>query len=37
MSKTSRDYEELLPAFARHEVKAVIVGAHAVAFHAKPR
>jgi hypothetical protein len=37
MSKTSRDYEELLAAFARHDVKAVIVGAHAVAFHAKPR
>ena len=37
MSKPSRDFEELFACFARHDVKAVIVGAHAVAFHAKPR
>jgi len=37
MSRVSRDFEELFEFFARREVKAVIVGAHAVAFHAKPR
>lgn len=33
----SRDYEELFACLRRHEVRALIVGAHAVAFHAKPR
>ncbi|MBI2393749.1 MAG: hypothetical protein HYV09_29525 [Deltaproteobacteria bacterium] len=31
------DYEELLAAFAVHGVRYLIVGAHAVAFHARPR
>lgn len=33
----SKDYTELFACFARHGVKALVVGAHAVAFHAKPR
>jgi glycine cleavage system aminomethyltransferase T len=35
--RTSRDFEELFACFRRHRVRALIVGAHAVAFHAKPR
>lgn len=37
MAKASKDFEELLVLFATHGVRFVIVGAHAVAFHAKPR
>ncbi|HVT44156.1 MAG TPA: hypothetical protein VMT00_07190 [Thermoanaerobaculia bacterium] len=33
----SRDYEELLESFNLHGVRYLIVGAHAVAFHARPR
>jgi hypothetical protein len=32
-----RDYEELLESFNAHGVRYLIVGAHAVAFHARPR
>ena len=37
MGGTTKDFEELFTLLATHGVKAVIVGAHAVAFHAKPR
>ena len=37
MVEPTKDFEELLAAFARHGVRSLIVGAHAVAFHAKPR
>jgi predicted nucleotidyltransferase len=37
MAKVTKDFEELLDAFLRHEVRFVIVGAHALAHHAKPR
>jgi hypothetical protein len=33
----SRDFTDFLAALAEHEVKALIIGAFAVAFHAKPR
>jgi hypothetical protein len=33
----SRDYEELLESFNAHGVRYLIVGAHAVAFYARPR
>ena len=36
MSAT-KDFEELFACFDRHSVRAMIVGAYAVAFHAKPR
>ena len=32
-----RDFEELLELFNRHRVRYCIVGAYAVAFHARPR
>jgi hypothetical protein len=32
-----KDFEELFECLHQREVKALIVGAHAVAFHAKPR
>lgn len=35
--KVNRDFEELFECLRRHRVKAVIIGAHALAFHAKPR
>lgn len=34
---STKDFEELLALLKRHGVKALIVGAHAVAFHSKPR
>ena len=37
MVRATKDFEELFAFFESHSVKAVIVGAHAVAFHAKPR
>jgi hypothetical protein len=37
MAKPTKDFEELLRFFDSHGAKAVIVGAHAVAYHAKPR
>lgn len=37
MADATKDFEELLVFLAKNEAKAVIVGAHAVAFHAKPR
>jgi hypothetical protein len=37
MADPAKDFEELLRFFVSHGAKAVIVGAHAVAFHAKPR
>lgn len=37
MAKATKDFEELLDAFLRHDVHFVIVGAHALAHHAKPR
>ncbi|MGH2372838.1 MAG: hypothetical protein ACRDIC_05095 [bacterium] len=33
----SRDYEEFIGALNDHGVRYLIVGAHAVAFHARPR
>ena len=33
----SRDYEELLASFNARSVRYLIIGAHAVAFHARPR
>jgi hypothetical protein len=33
----SKDFEELLACLNAHGVRALVVGAHAVAFHAKPR
>jgi len=33
----SRDYEEFIAALNAHGVRYLIVGAHAVAFHARPR
>ena len=33
----SKDFEELLACFNAQNVKALVVGAYAVAFHAKPR
>ena len=33
----TKDFEELLACFLRHGVRFVVVGAHAVAHHAKPR
>lgn len=33
----SQDYEEFLESCDRHEVRYLIVGAHAVAHHARPR
>jgi hypothetical protein len=37
VSVRSRDYEEFLESFHRNDVRYLIVGAHAVAFHARPR
>jgi hypothetical protein len=37
MAEVTKDFEELFRFFANHDVRSVIVGAHAVAFHAKPR
>lgn len=33
----SRDYEEFLESLNAHEARYLVVGAHAVAFHARPR
>ncbi len=33
----SRDYEEFIAALNDHEVRYLVIGAHAVAFHARPR
>ncbi len=33
----NRDFEELFECLTRRRVKALVVGAHAVAYHAKPR
>jgi hypothetical protein len=33
----TKDFEELLASFRRHGVRALIVGAHALAHHARPR
>ena len=33
----SRDYEEFIAALNAHGVRYLVVGAHAVAFHARPR
>lgn len=37
MAGTTKDFEELLAGFLRRDVRFVIVGAHALAHHAKPR
>jgi hypothetical protein len=37
MVEATRDFEELFALLKRHGVNALIVGAHAVAFYAKPR
>lgn len=37
MAKANRDFEELFECLRRREVRALVVGAHAVAFYAKPR
>lgn len=33
----SRDYEEFIAVFNAHGVRYLVIGAHAVAFHARPR
>lgn len=33
----NKDYEELFECLRHRKVRAIVVGAHAVAFHAKPR
>jgi hypothetical protein len=35
--KLQKDYEELLELFNKHKVRYCVVGAYAVAFHARPR
>lgn len=35
--KPTRDQADFLGCLVRHDVRALLVGAHAVAFHAKPR
>ena len=37
MAGATKDFEELLNVFLRRDVRFLIVGAHALAFHAKPR
>ena len=37
MADATKGFAELLACFRRHGVKSLVVGAHAVAFHAKPR
>jgi len=37
MAKSTKDFEELLECLTPHAVRFVVVGAHAVAHHAKPR
>ena len=37
MGEATKDFEELLAAFLHREVRFVVVGAHALALHAKPR
>ncbi len=37
MAESTKDFEELLECLIRHAVRFVVVGAHAVAYHAKPR
>ena len=37
MASPTKDFEELLKFFDSRGVRALIVGAHAVAYHAKPR
>jgi hypothetical protein len=37
MAEATKDFEELLSCLKRHQVRFVVVGAHAVAYHAKPR
>jgi len=37
MADATKDFEELLVCLKRHEARFVVVGAHAVAYHAKPR
>jgi hypothetical protein len=37
MGKPTKDFEELFSVFERREVRFVVVGAHALAHHAKPR
>lgn len=35
--KVNQDFSELLACLTRHGVRALVVGAHALAFHARPR
>lgn len=37
MVSATKDFEELLGCLIRHGVRFVVVGAHALAYHAKPR
>src|SRR5262245_7855347 len=37
MAEPQKDFEELLKFLRSRDAKAVIVGAHALAYHAKPR
>lgn len=37
MAKSTKDFEELLACLTHHDVRFVVVGAHAIAHHAKPR
>lgn len=37
MAESTKDFEELLECLTRHGVRFVVVGAHAIAHHAKPR
>lgn len=37
MAESTKDFEELFECLTRHGVRFVVVGAHALAHHAKPR
>lgn len=37
MARATKDFEDLLDVFLRNDVRFLIVGAHALAHHAKPR
>ena len=37
MGEATKDFEELFEDLKRHAVRFVVVGAHALAYHAKPR
>ncbi len=37
MAQRTKDFQELLAAFADHGVRAIVVGGYAYSFHARPR